>query len=253
MAGRDTAAPAMLSLAREPLPQRLQRILGRLLAPLWLPLLVLVMRVGYGWTIRGAEDARREFRRLRSQSRAPLLICANHLTMVDSALIAWALGAPWWYVRHYAALPWNLPERTNFADSWWQRLLVPLMKCLPITRDGPRGDVAAVLSRFTALLAHGEVGLIFPEGGRSRSGRVERSAATYGVGRIVRALPGCRVLCVYLRGEHQTTWSARPIRGERFRVSVASLEPRATAPGLRGSLAIAEQVLTASPSWSTDT
>ena len=37
--------------------------------------------------------------------------------MVDSALIAWALGSPLWYVRHFAALPWNMPERRNFARS----------------------------------------------------------------------------------------------------------------------------------------
>ena len=123
----------------------------------------------------GAEEARREFRRLRSESRAPLLVCANHLTMVDSAVIAWALGAPWWYVRHFAALPWNLPERTNFADRGGSACSCLLMKCLPIdARRRPRGEVGRVLSRFTALLAHGEVGLIFPEGGRSRSGRVER-------------------------------------------------------------------------------
>ena len=237
------AAPAMPLPAPQPLAFRIQRALGRLLAPLWLPLVVLLMRVGCGWTIAGVDDVRREFRRLRAESEAPLLLCANHLTMIDSALIAWALAAPWWYVAHYAALPWNLPERANFAQSWWQRLLVPLMKCLPITRGGARSDVAAVLGQFTALLAHGEAGLIFPEGGRSRTGRVDRSAATYGVGRVVRSLPDCRVLCVYLRGEHQAGWSRLPARGERFRVSLACITPQTTAPGLRGSLAVAEQVL----------
>ena len=76
------------------------------------------------------------------------------------------------------------------------------------------------------MLSRGDVGLIFPEGGRSRSGRVDADAATYGVGRVVKALPGCRVLCVYLRGEGQTTYTDAPARGERFRVRFASLEPK---------------------------
>ena len=43
-----------------------------------------------GWRIENAAEARAEFRRLRREG-GPLLVCANHLTMIDSALIAWAL------------------------------------------------------------------------------------------------------------------------------------------------------------------
>ena len=63
--------------------------------------------------------------------------------MVDSAIIAWALGSPGWYLRHFSALPWNVPERRNFAASPSQRVLVYLMKCVPITRGGDRAEVAA--------------------------------------------------------------------------------------------------------------
>ena len=93
-----------------------------------------------------------------------------------------------------------------------------------------------MLERLAYLLARGEVGLIFPEGGRSRSGRVDADAAAYGVGRLVKAVPGCRVLCVYLRGARQESWSDLPARGERFRVALAALEPKTDAAGLRGSL-----------------
>ena len=34
------------------------------------------------------------------------------------------------------------------------------------------------------------------------------------MGRIVRAVPAARVLCVYLRGDAQQTWSDLPARGE---------------------------------------
>jgi hypothetical protein len=88
------------------------------------------------------------------------------------------------------------------------------------------------------------VALVFPEGGRSRSGRVDVEAAAYGVGRIVNALPGCRVLCVYLRGETQETFSDLPSRGERFHISVACIEPKSDRAGLRGSLDVARQITT---------
>jgi hypothetical protein len=87
------------------------------------------------------------------------------------------------------------------------------------------------------------VALVFPEGERSRTGRVDAEATTYGVGRLVRSLPGCRVLCVYLRGEDQGAYSDVPARGDRFRVSVEHFEPKTDHRGLRGSIDISRQVL----------
>jgi 1-acyl-sn-glycerol-3-phosphate acyltransferase len=123
------------------------------------------------------------------------------------------------------------------------RALVWVVKCIPVRRGGDRREVGRVLARFTWLLSRGETGLMFPEGGRSRTGRVDTGATTYGVGRIVRALPGARVLCVYLRGERQETWSDAPVRGERFRVVVEELEPKSERGGLRGSIEVSQQVL----------
>ena len=221
----------------------MQRRIAHLLSPLWLPLLAVAMRWGMGWRIANARRMRRAYRQLRRKSSGPLLICANHLTMVDSALVAWALGAPWWYVLNFDALPWNVPERANFARTWWQRAAVYLMKCIPIHRGGERGELAGALAHFTSLVATGDVGLIFPEGGRSRSGRIDPAASTYGVGRIVKALPGCRVLCLYLRGEGQTSWSRLPARGEVFHASWSVLEPHTEQKGLRGSLDITQQIV----------
>jgi len=220
-----------------------QREVGRLLGPIWIPVGAAVLRWRYGWRIVDASAARREFRRLRRESPAPLLVCANHLTMVDSFLIAVALASPWWYVAHFAALPWNTPERDNFSRTWWLRIATWVMKCIPVERGGDRREIGRVFERLSYMLSCGDVGLIFPEGGRSRSGRVDATASTYGVGRVVKALPGCRVLCVYLRGEGQTTYTDAPARGERFRLLFASLEPKTEHGGMRGSLAITKQIL----------
>lgn len=214
------------------------------LSPLTTVAVTVLLRVWRRLRFEDVATLRRSYRELRRQSDAPLLVCANHLTKFDSALIAYALGSPGWYVRHFSALPWNVPERSLFAATPLQRALAWIYKCLPITRGGSREEIAATLGRFVYLLRRGEVGLIFPEGGRSRSGRVEVDAGGYGLGRVVKNVPDCRVLCVYLRGDAQQTFSDLPARGDLVRARMAWFEPKTDHPGLRGSRDIARQILT---------
>ena len=220
-----------------------QRAVGRLLSVVWIPATVALMRFGLGWRIEGMAAARRRYRSLRRAGADPLLVCANHLTLIDSALVAWALGSPGWFLAHYAALPWNVPERRNFAGSLASRVLVYLMKCVPVTRGGDRREVAAVLDRLVYLLERGEVVLVFPEGGRSRSGRVEIENATYGVGRMIGGVDRCQVLCVYLRGEHQNGFSDLPPRGERFHVRTSYVTPTSDLEGMRRARDLSRQVV----------
>ena len=221
----------------------LQLAVARASALVWVPLIVALMRFGFGWRVIDAAAARRRYREIVGEGDAPVLVCANHLTLLDSAVIAWALGSPWWYLRRFSTLPWNVPERRNFASSFASRVLVYIMKCVPIVRGSDRREVAAVLDRLGYLLARGEAVLIFPEGGRSRTGRVDIESAAYGVGRIVNELPGCRVVCVYLRGEGQATFGDLPPRGERFRVQVDAIDPRPQHTGVRGSVEVSRQIL----------
>ena len=93
------------------------------------------------------------------------------------------------------------------------------------------------------LLGRGETALLFPEAGRSRSGRVEEAAAAWGVGRIVAAVPGCRVLCVYMRGRKQETWGDLPAKGDVMDVELACIEPKSDAKGLRRSRDVAKQIV----------
>ena len=201
------------------------------------------MRFGLRWRIHGVPAVRREYRALRRANDGPLLVCANHLTMVDPAIIAWALGSPAWFLVHYAALPWNVPERRNFAGSLTSRVLVYLMKCVPVSRGGDRGDVAGVLVRLAWLLGRGEVVLVFPEGGRSRSGRVEVESAAWGVGRLIGGVPNCQVLCVYLRGNRQDGFGNTPARGEHFHVRLAVLRPQSDLTGMRRARDLSQQVV----------
>lgn len=230
-------------MARMRRRHRVQRAVGWAFAPLWIPIAPLILRYRYGYRLADAAATRRAFARIRAESSAPLLVCANHLTLIDSFLIAWALAPGWRYVGDFDALPWNTPEETNFARTTTHRVLVYLAKCIPIRRGGSRENVAGVLDRIRYLLERGEIALLFPEGGRSRTGRVCTDNAAWGVGRIVGSVEACRVLCVYMRGDAQATWSDYPARGDRMRVSLACIEPKSDARGARRARDLAQQIV----------
>ncbi len=222
---------------------RVQRAVSRMLSPLWIPVFVSLMALAFRWRVVGARELRQAYRQIREKSHAPLLICANHLTMLDSFVIGWALGGSWFYLTHFSSLPWNTPERVHFASTWWKRTLTYLLKCVPITRGSDRKEVALVLEKVRYLLESGDAVMVFPEGQRSRSARVELESAAYGVGRIVASVPGCRVLCVYLRGDGQHEMTDAPARGEVFRGRLALIEPKSDERGLRASLDISRQIV----------
>ncbi len=220
----------------------LQREISRLLSPLAVSVIEIALRYVLRYRIDNLRSFRREYRRVCLKQDGPLMICANHLTMIDSLVIAWALGSPWWYFRHFRTLPWNIPERSIFAATRFKRMVIYAMKCLPVERGGNRLEVTEVLSCLSNVVSNHEVVLIFPEAGRSRTGRVEPDSAASGVGRIYRSVPHCRVICVYLRGDHQDSYSNMPVRGERFRGSVSVIEPKTNYRGLRASRDIARQI-----------
>ena len=222
---------------------RAQRAVGWLLAPLWFPLATLFLRIRFGCRILDIKASRAEFRRIRSESDAPLLICANHLTMVDSFFIARALSSNWRFLLDFDSVPWNTPEEVNFADTRFHRALAYVAKCVPIRRGGERGAIKQVLDRLEYLLGRGEVAVLFPEGGRSRTGRIDPENAGWGVGRVVAAVEGCRVLCIYMRGDKQVTWSDYPARGDRLRIGLALIEPKSAARGVRRTRDLSMQIV----------
>ena len=228
------------SFGRGPLER--QRLVGRLAAPVWLPLVVLLMRFGLRWRIRDASRGREEYKHLL-EDRRPLLVVANHLTMVDSAVIGWGLASAPGHVARHRGLPWNVPLQSRVHRSWLRRALAYAMKCVPVPRGGDRQEVVRVLDRLAHLLRSGEVVLMFPESGRSRTGRVDTAATADGVGRLVKEVEGCRVLCVYARGDRQRTWSNFPAWGETFTIATRLIEPRSDLRGLRASRDLATQIV----------
>lgn len=242
MAPRDDPA-AGASEEAHTLAAALQPTVSRLLAPLWVPFAALVMRFGFGWRVRDAARHRAEYARLLAQDRRPLLVAANHLTMVDSCVIAWGLGSSLGHVLRHRGLPWNAPLQARVESSWLWRVLAYVMKCVPVPRGGDRQAVAGVLERLRRLMRSGEVVLLFPEAGRSRTGRVDTGSVAQGVGRLVHELGDCRVLCVYLRGDAQRTYSTVPARGDTFTMATRVIEPRTGLRGVRASRDLAMQVI----------
>ena len=220
-----------------------QREVGRLAAVFWVIPIAFILRVLMGYRIKDVAQVRALYRALLKESDHPLLICPNHLTMMDSAVVAWALGGSWWYLFHYSRMPWNLPEYNNYSSQLPTRLGAWLIKCIPVIRGGRREDVSRVIKRVQHLLSRGETALIFPEAGRSRSGRVEADAVAHAVGRILTSVPGCQPLCVYLRGDRQQTWSTVPARGDSFYIDFVVGELHSDHSGMRRSRDFSRQIV----------
>ncbi len=220
----------------------LQALLGRAAFLVIGPAVVAYMRYVRRHRIEGLEDARRVFREAMASGR-PTLVCANHLTMFDSIFLHHAFGSIRDYLADFRWFSWNVPAVENFARNAWWRALVYLGKCVPIDRAGDAAHHKGVLDKITYLAARGEVCTIFPEGQRSRTGRVDVERVTYGVGRVLGALDRPQVLCAYLRGEHQDAYSDAPARGDVLHLRVTAIEPRTELRGLRGARDLSRQVI----------
>jgi hypothetical protein len=206
------------------------------------PLFFLAVRL-LGYRVRRLPEIRRRWAALREEHPGPWLVCANHLTLIDSLVVSYALFSLADHVRRFRAVPWNLPEEKNFGGSRLLATICYLAKCIPVQRGGDRDDVRAVLEKCIRLLRGGRTILIFPEGGRSRSGRVDPAQVSYGVGRLLGEARDTRVLCLYVRGDGQDSWSDYPRFGERFSVRMDVLIPRAEGEGLRRQRAYARQII----------
>jgi hypothetical protein len=220
---------------------RLQRAVGHLLLLPFAGFLVFLMRWVRGYRIAELRSLRRKFARIVADGR-PLLICANHLTFIDSALMIWAFGSNWRYFFRFREFSWNLPAGDFFKKRLHFRLVAYLSKCIFIHRDGTKEHKDGVLAQCHWLLRRGEIISIFPEGRRSRIGRCVRERITDGVGKLLAAKPGCRALCVYLRGDKQTTFSDYPAKGSVLRLRLRLITPRTSASGRSAYADLAGQV-----------
>jgi 1-acyl-sn-glycerol-3-phosphate acyltransferase len=191
-----------------------------------------------------------EMARIRAQYRAlwkevdgPLLICPNHLTLIDSYVLGWAVLSVWDALLHPSRLAWHLPEKRNVSESLLFRFACYIGKAIQVVRRGTPSETQFTKAKLQYLLSHGQTIEVFPEATRSRSGRVDTENFDYAVGRLCLNHPGARVLCAYVRGQEQETWGQFPKRGEAFFIELRLVTPRAEHQGLRGAREIATQVI----------
>jgi hypothetical protein len=194
----------------------------------------------------GVPDRRRiraEFEAQVARERGPLLICANHLTLIDSLIIQWALVPGWRLLFRRDLFTWNLPDRQNLSRKLAVRILGYFGKCVPVIRRATPEETRRTLDKVAFLLRRGQAVLVFPEGGRSRVGRVDTENFTYGIGRMLQETPNARVLCVYCRGRGQREFSNYPRTGEQFFVRLRRIAPTTTFQGMRGARDLSTRIV----------
>ena len=200
---------------------RLQSFLAHVNLFWFVPLMIGLMRGIGGYRIAEHDKIRQQMRHhFAANGQRPILFVANHLTLIDSLIIIWALFDLRHPLKSLKGFAWNVPEIANFGGSLPLRLLCYLGKCVYVARSGSLKSRQQTIAKLQFLLARGQSVCIFPEGGRSRSGRVSRDAVTYGVGQLIRMQPETKVFCVYLRGRDQNQYSNFPKRGEVFDLTI---------------------------------
>jgi 1-acyl-sn-glycerol-3-phosphate acyltransferase len=220
-----------------------QDFIGRLCIVFIAPLYFSLTRIFF-YRVRDIRKIRRQSAAEFAKHKGPWIICANHLTMVDSFLLGYATFSLRQHITGYKRLPWNLPERRNFQSNIILALLCYLSKCIPVDRGGPREKLKKTLDKCVYLLRKGNHVMIFPEGGRSRSGRVDKEGFSYGVGRFVKDVQNCKVMCIYMRGDKQRSYSAIPSWGDKFSAQFEVFTPEPIEEtGLRAQREYATQII----------
>ncbi len=229
--------------ARSRFMLHLQNYLGRLAIVLVAPFYFLVARL-LNYRVRNLRELRRQCAAEFASHKGPWIVCANHLTMIDSFLLSYAAFSFGSHFTQYKKLPWNLPERSNFQSNIFLAVLCYLSKCIPVDRGGSRVKMKQVLEQCTYLLRNGHTIMIFPEGGRSRTGRVDKENFSYGVGRFIQDVEDCKIMCMYLRGDKQHRYSLIPAWGDTFYAQVEVFQPTPVAQeGLRAQREYAAQII----------
>jgi len=157
--------------------------------------------------------------------RRPVLVVANHLSMMDSWIVAVGLKPRW--IRNFKWFPWNMPEKLNFWDRWWMKAIFYIHRCIPVER-GSRESREQAVENGRALLRRGNCLLIFPEGTRSRTGKL-RGKLKMGAALMAMAVDDCVVLPIYHRGTEEALpiGAAKMRRGTRLDIYIGKpIEPQ---------------------------
>lgn len=207
------------------------------------PLFIFLLKILGRYSCPTEGDTRKRLKELLERHpNKPILICANHLTMIDSMLITAFLFDLKTLLFQFRYFPWNVPEIKNFGNNPLLRMMCYLGKCVYVERSGSADSRRLSWAKIQHLNRQGDTICIFPEGGRSRTGRVDRDSAVYGVGQLVQTSPDTLVIAVYLRGVSQKEYSFFPRWKESFFLDWRAV-PCTIADGKRGQRDITLQIV----------
>jgi 1-acyl-sn-glycerol-3-phosphate acyltransferase len=95
-------------------------------------------------------------------AEGPAIFCPNHISFFDSLVLPCVLPRRISYVG-----------KAEYMDSWKTKHIFPAIGMIPIDREGGSASQRA-LDTATRVLERGELFGIYPEGTRSRDGRLHR-------------------------------------------------------------------------------
>lgn len=185
-------------------------------------------------------------REVVARIQPPLLLVSNHQSLIDSYFVCLLLGLVPYGLLRPRLMPFHTPEERNFMKSPAGRALHLALRCVPLRRG--EGLHQPGLEWIIELLRRGNLAYMFPEGTRSRDGRIGR--ATPGVGRVV-IRSGCAVLPVRIWGmQHVLPIGARlPRPGRPVRIRAGEILDASCFAGTpdtpRGWLEVADRLVEA--------
>ena len=172
-------------------------------------------------------EIRREIWAKLDAHDGPVIWAANHLTLIDSFLVYWAIF-PLSRVLEDKRIPWSTPEYTNYyklggpLKSAFIRRLLYTVRCIPFLRGGEDAQSEAwrqkAFDKCVWILREGGAVFVYPEAGRSRSGWFEARRPKDFLGKMALEVPSAKFLCVYMRTDDQLATTVRPPVGGKFRV-----------------------------------
>lgn len=220
--------PASTSKSHRFWPVMVQYIVSGFFFLFLYALIAALCRFLFRYQIQNRAGIRQQFLSACEQVPSGLLICANHLSFVDSILIIYALGSPWTYLRHYKRFAWNLPKRSHVKSSRFFQAICYLGKCLLFPDDTPN-DIKYAMEKLLHLLKTGHYVMLFPEGTRSRTGRLNRDDFGYGAGQLVNESSIKQVLCLYIRPDRQEKAMRFPPKRSKITLALKLIEPTSEA------------------------
>ena len=115
-------------------------------------------------------------------SRTGILLYANHQSLIDSMLVAFALFSFSDILFHFRRIPWNAAAWENFFKQTSRRIFCYFLKIIPAYRNSDMVSANNAVKEYAHILEYSNL-LLFFEGTRSRDGIIGK--CRYGPAKLI--------------------------------------------------------------------